>query len=230
MCGPNKSLLNDMNNTREQNDSDEFDEDRAHGRRFVVDWNEIVNYGSYFEEYEKEALQVIENLVTYLPEPIIYMPHENFIRAAIANYRQGSFSKETCLKEVEFHCKKIRNDDIKKHGFAKKRTFDADDYNFYENYLPQFRLVAKARLQEFLEYEPPLKFSLEAETYLRQLFLDDGYFNGMPFCLMDYRAATIFEYRKYLALYGETEAEASPLLSLVWCDQTGVKKETLLPV
>jgi hypothetical protein len=81
------------------------------------------------------------------------MPHEPFIRTLIAMHKQNYIAQDELIAELDFHFKQIRNDDLKKHGFANKRQFDEQDRALYDSCLPQYKQAAKDRLAAFIDHE-----------------------------------------------------------------------------
>lgn len=191
------------------------DHDIAYGRRFVIDWKVLEMSATCLPELESQALELIRYFVGYLPVPIIYMPHENFVRALIATYKSGNLSKDTFLDEVEFYAKQIRNDDMKKGGWVKYKSYDESDMTRYHSYLSPYKQAARQRLSELMGYEPSLQHSLDAELYLRELLQTDDFHTAMPNGETDHKAVTIVRYREAFLLEGEEAADNSDLIGLL---------------
>jgi len=65
-----------------------------------------------------------------------------------------------------------------------------------------------------LGFRPPLKYSLAAEISLRTLFEESYYRANLPFCSLDFKAATVVMYRKAYYLFDEATADESELMAL----------------
>lgn len=191
------------------NDSDDF-------RCFAMPWETLDTVAKCFPELEAKALRLIEYFLGYLPVPVIYMPHEAFIRTLIASYQNGTLRKDNLLDEVEFHAKRIRNDDMKKGGWVKYLVHDEADYKRYDMHLAIYKHIARDRLCELIGYEPSLDHSLEAELYLREFFQSDAFTSETPYCHIDHKAVTIVRYREAYLLQGEMTADDSDLMGLLY--------------
>ena len=196
--------------------TDEDQKKVAYGASQAISWKEIEASAKCYPEYETYTLLLIEGHLGYLPKPATYIPHEPFIRSVVANYKSGNIQEEQFLEELDFHCRRIRNDDMIKFAEITAEKYTEKDYNRYQSHLSVYKQSARDRLMSFLGMEPVLEHSIDAETFLRQLFQIDIYHDKLPFCEIDYRAATIYKYREALMLHGKETAEASSLVGLLY--------------
>ena len=202
-------------------DSGSSCDDHPYHSPFAMDWQEIITYSACLPHLEKQAQRLVDGFIGYLPLPMVYIRHEPFVRALIASFQSGNISEDVFLRETEFYTKMMRNDDMKKYGWARDDVFFDNNVEQYETNLSQYKQAARDRLSEFLDYEPSIEHSWDAEIYLRQVFTMDFYYKEMPYCLLDYRAVTIVKYREHLMLSSKEAADNSPLVGLLLCEQTG---------
>lgn len=186
--------------------------------RLALRWEVVQRAANCYPEYEERSLEVIENFLHYLPAPQIYIPHQPFIKSLIASEQRGALTEEQVIPELEFHCKRIRNDDMKKWGWAKQGKYKQSDYDLYETHLAAYKQKARQRLCEIIGFEPPLEHSLGAELYMRNVFLDDNYHDDQPYTLYEKRAVTIGLYREAMLEGGPEVADDSMLFGVFICN------------
>ncbi len=186
------------------------------GRRFVMHWDDFMSAASTLPQYEDRTRSLIQLRLGYLPPTeMVYLPYEPFLRSIFYAYDNGRLDGDVFLKEADDIICQIRNDDLKKHGFAPNGAFTESDYHFYKTHLPQFRDAARRRLSRILGYEPPIEHSLYAETHLRQLMQEDYYYDDMPpDDKVDHRSHTIYHYCWELIDNGMDAANASLLIRI----------------
>ena len=191
------------------------DESIEYGRRLVLDWNDFATAATSLPEYEEKSRTVITNMLGYLPPfPTVYMPYEPFIRSRISTYEKEGINALQFMEEIEFCVKKIRNDDLKKHGFVGKGPFSEQDYAYYETFRASNKETARRRLSRLLGYEPLVEHSLSAEIHLRQLIMEDYFHEELPLDKVDHRSFTIYHHTKHRIEHGLEAADASPLVRI----------------
>ena len=192
----------------------------------ALQWETVRLAASCYPEHDRESLFIIDNFLNYVPNPPIYIPHQPFIKSLSASFYRGALTEDQLVKELEFHCKRIRNDDMKKYGWAANRLYNDADYHRYDTHLGVFKQMARNRLCETIGGEPPLEHSLGAEIYMRQLFQLEDYHPDNPLTIFDNRAVTITSYREHLLLYGPEAADESILYGQYLCDYIGISPYT----
>lgn len=180
---------------------------------FATDWKTLLLDMKVHPEKEDEALLFLRRLLGYLPRPEIYSPHMPFMRTLHANCDSGIITEDTLADELDFHIKRVRNDDLKKSGnWQYKKMFSQAMYDFYESHLPEFKEVVRDRMKDFIGYYVDLEYSLEAELFMRECFNERLIAKKSPYDDIDLRAATVALYRETLFLHGEDEADDMLLL------------------
>ena len=198
------------------------EEELDHGRRFVMHWDDFMTTASTLPHYEARARSLIKLRLGYLPPTeIVYLPYEPFLRSLFSEYDNGRLEGDVFVKEADDIIKKIRNDDLNKHGFIPGGAFSESDYHYYETHLSLFKSAARQRLSRILGYEPPVAHSLFAETHMRQLMQEDYYYDDLPpGDKVDHRSYTIYHYCWELIANGGEAANAFALIrideDLVW--------------
>lgn len=192
----------------------------------ALQWDTVRRAATCYPEYDRESLFIIDNFLNYVPEPVIYIPHQPFIKSLSASFYRGSISEEQLVKELEFHCKRIRNDDMKKYGWAENRPYNDADYRLYDTHLAVYKQTARERLIDIVGSEPPLEYSLGAEIYLRQLVQREDYHSEMLPTIFDNRAVTITYYKECLLQHGPEAADESMLYGQYLCNYVGISPYT----
>jgi len=175
----------------------------------TLSWNDLEANAKAYPENEKNSLLWIKFFLGYIPKPHIYVPHLAFIQAFDTQLSASAIEKDVFYEEVEFHVKKIRNDDMKQGNWISSE-YQQDDYEYYETFLAQYKQQARSRLCTMLGYEPKLEYSLGAEVMLRQFFQFE-YLSADGLMPEDYKAATIAWYREIYFEHGAEGAEDSEL-------------------
>jgi len=201
---------------------DPFDPDL----NLALDWKLVERAAQTYPEYERESLFIIDNFLNYVPNPQIYLLHQPFIKALSASFYRGELTEEQLIPELEFHCRRIRNDDMKKYGWAVNRQYNEADYHRYDTHLAAYKQKARDRLSNIIGAEPPLEYSLGAEIYMRQIFLPDDYHDEQHYTIFEHRAVTITSYRDFLIRLGPEAADASLLYGQYLCDYIGISPYT----
>ena len=194
--------------------------------KLSLSWKTIQRNIDCYPAYEEASLRVIENFLYYLPASQIYIPHQPFIKALIALHQRGELTEAQLVLELDFHCKRIRNDDMKKYGWARQGKYEQVDYDLYETHLGAYKQKARQRLIEIICCEPPLECSLGAEIYLRNVFLPDDYHDKQPYTIYEKRAVTIGAYREALLDKGPEAADDSLLYGVYLSNYHGVSPYT----
>lgn len=159
----------------------------------------------------RKSLLVVKRFLGYVPYEDISLKYLPSIEAATNKYKRWRINRDCYYAEIEFLCKKMRNDDIVKFGGAKYKTHSDKDYSFYQSFFPEYKIMAQKRLSYFLRFEPQVEYSLYAETYLRPYVASDYFFPKMAFSYFDYRAASIYLFRELLLQEGREAAEEAQL-------------------
>lgn len=186
--------------------------DLKNGHRYALSWSDMAAYNTVLTGYEEEAQEQIEKYLGYVPHPTIFMPHEPYIRSELQRFHAGVIAEEAFDRNVQEHVRHIRNDDMKKDGWAEPVEYTAADYDAYDTVLVPYRDAARTRLAGLLEYEPDLRVSLGAEIYLRELLAMDSYASSWGLTAMDAKAMNIVRYRQVLFEYGVEGADQSILI------------------
>jgi hypothetical protein len=173
----------------------------------AVSWTDIERASNISPFETKIRLLWIKAYLGYVPTYDIYLPHLPFIHVLVDKVEKGLMEPDVFVDELLFQVKQMRNADMKKFGWVSKKEFTEEDYAYYDSYLADYKQAARERLCKLLTYEPKLEYSLYAEIYLRELFIEDRFYNDMPFCDMDYKAATIAHYRETYLRFGEKAAD-----------------------
>ena len=195
-------------------DSKRFDDAYAEavveGRRYMVQWNDLVTAATILSELEEEGRDLIERHLGYLPSDNVILPYESYIRGLLHSYKQGQMTTDNFHQQVDDHVRLIRNADMT-HNLC--LAYDADIYQNYHEMYSHYGYAAKSRLSGFLGYEPKLEHSLIAEMWMRDVMAKDTFKLPAYICAVDYKAITLIKYREILLEYGKVAADASPFLT-----------------
>ena len=162
----------------------------------VYRWSDIETSANTLPAYTEEALNQIVVQLGYLPKRQITLPYEPFIRAALLSYDQHS-DIDRLYDECKPYIRQICMKDMEPHKLVK---YEADIYEAYETYLPEYQDKARSRIVRFLGREPKLENSVKAELIMREKIADDRIFLGDERTIHDSEVLTIIEYREWLSI------------------------------
>lgn len=182
-------------------------------RQYSAGWDAVAGCANVHSEYANEAENLIEKLLGYLPFPTIYLPHEVFIRALIADKNKSVLTEVEFNDQLNIHVNNIRNDDMRIDGWIDDLSYSEKDFEYYNSFQNCYASMARERLVQHLGYEPDLQHSLYAETYLRNLILLDTYTSKWPTTSFDRKAITIVKFREIFTSEGIEAANKSPLIA-----------------
>lgn len=192
-------------------DTDCFEEALDVAGQETLYWRHVELTSTVLPKLEKAATSLIERRLGYLPIKSAYLPFETYLRTLIAQFHRNEISDERFNSKAEEAIKLIRNEDIKRGGWMKKIEFDDRDYASYENFMPAYKINARNRIEKLLGYEPELKYSLHAETFMRKFLQYDTHWNESWY-EFDFKCITLLKYREYYLTQGKEAADKSPLL------------------
>ncbi len=192
---------------------DELKEDIKWGNRYLMFWDDFKDSAEILPQYSEEARQQIQKHLGYIPEQVIILPHEPFLRTLIHSYKSGSISEKEFNDSVCAQVMHIRNDDMNKGGWTKDLPYTEYGLNVYNTYLLQYKDAAKKRIASFMGYEPPLEHSITAEIMIRELHTHDNFNEGMPWTPWDYKAMTVLVYTIAMLTINQEAANEMPLLA-----------------
>ncbi|MBS0645191.1 MAG: hypothetical protein JSR97_01185 [Verrucomicrobia bacterium] len=183
-----------------------------HNRK-LINWQELVDYESLYPEHKERAEKLIRICLGYMPpETGSFFYYEGKIRKAIERFNIEKYSEQMHFDEVYAIVTDIRNEDMKKDNFCRDE-YNERDMEAYTTYgLVPYSQIARDRLAHYLGYYPELKYSLEAELFLRYYLADDKLILNEKITAYDLRAMTIVKYREVLLTKGQEAADISPLV------------------
>lgn len=197
-------------------------EEIADQNRKAMSWKNIELNARCYPEHHEMAMRVIRSYLGYVPPIEITTEFEATLQSLIANYNGGNISKEDFYKLGVSHIKHMRNKDIYKHHWDSDAKMSEADFKRYETHLPAYKHLARERLERFVR-DPVLEYSHGIEVHLRQLFQSDQFHRDSPPHLFEYRAVSIYMYRKFLFEFGRQAANGSPLLGIQLILRSGKK-------
>lgn len=177
-------------------------------------WTDLQSSIICAPEQKNLALTYIKRFLGYIPAEHIYLPHLSFIQILLRNSETYLMPVEQFWLEMTEQMKLLRNDDMKKDGWLDRFCPSSDTRSFSKAFLSQYKEQARNRLCSLLGFEPKMKYSLEAELYLRTLFQEDYFKPNFPFGPMDFKAAAVVMYRMDYYEFGEKVADQSDLIAL----------------
>lgn len=177
------------------------------GRRNALRWDEIVLSETRNTDLRQHAYNLIWYILGYLPIEAIFLPYEPMLRALASEHRSGRL-REGFFEEVEFYAKHMRNADMRDYS---QLPYTANELRAYHDNWHPYGKMARDRLVGFLDYEPPVEHSLEAELYLRDYLNDDTIVPTETIADYDLKAITMLLYREVLLTDGRDAADASPV-------------------
>ncbi|HRH03867.1 MAG TPA: hypothetical protein PLN13_03505 [Bacteroidia bacterium] len=198
-------------NTVFKGNADRFEEALEAAGHETLYWKHIELTCKVLPELEKNAAALIERRLGYLPIKSVYLPFETFLRTLIAQFHRNEITDERFTAKAEQAITLIRNEDIRRGGWMRKIEFDDKDYDSYENFMPAYKINARNRIVKLLGYEPELRYSLHAETFMRKFLQFDTHWNECWY-EFDFKCITLLRYREYYLTQGKEAAEKSPLL------------------
>ena len=158
----------------------------------VYSWDDIHASAVAYEQFTEAALREIYYQLGYLPKRQSTLPDEPFIRHCMAEYVIHG-DQDKLWNDCNPHVLNIWHRDMKPHTVEK---YPQHIYNAYENFLPEFKDAARARLIKFLKQEPQIEHSVYAELLLRKKTADESVYLGDEATAYDLEAMTITEYRR----------------------------------
>ena len=181
-------------------------------RQYSAGWDAVAGCANLYSEHSNEAENLIEKFLGYLPFPTIYLPHEVFIRALIADRNNSAVTEDEFRDQINVHLINIRNDDMRIDGWIEDLSYSEKDFEYYGPFQNCYASMSRERLVQHLGYEPDLQHSLYAETYLRSLILLDTYTSDWPTTSFDKKAITVVKFREIFTSRGIEAANNSPLI------------------
>ncbi len=203
-------------------DAEKYFADIREGHRKAIQWDNLVSSAFILPELETDALELIKQLLGYLPDALLTIPQEPFIRSLLHNYRNGGMTIDDLFSQAEEHIKQIRNEELINNACL---TYPRALYGQYFSSLPEVAAKVKTRLTRFLGYEPALEHSLVAELNFQDCLLDDTMHFTEMLSRADIQSITIIKYREVLMAKGKTAADASPLVAMEIIAEHCVKKQ-----
>lgn len=182
----------------------------------AIAWEDIVEYQTVLIEHKDYALKMVWVMLgyTFWSERHRYRS-EIKIRRLTERYNKKELTDDEYLDDVSSTLKELRNLDMRVNNFCKLehserdiRRYAIEDDILYSN-------DAREKLAHFLGYYPDLKYSLEAELYLRSyMSYTQKYFSKEDETDAVVRAMTIVKYREVLLHDGQEAADRSPLVGI----------------
>ncbi len=191
----------------------------------TMSWQEVLGYEDDFPEHKERAKKFIRLLLGYVP-PIdgTYFTQEQKIRKAIERYNVEKYSAEKHFDELYAIATEMRNHDMKRDDFC-RLEYNERDIEAYTTYnLVPYSQIARDRLSHFLGYYPELRYSLDAEIFLRDCLADDKFYPQEEITAYDMRSITIVKYREILLNEGATTADKSSLFGFEWAKENVLEK------
>ena len=185
--------------------------DLHESRRKVIHWDSLVASASVLPELEVDAQELIKQLLGYLPQALLTLQVEPFIRALLHNYRSGGLTTDELFDQAEEYIKPIRNADPADNTCL---TYERRLYRKYFLISAELSNKVRDRLTKFLGYEPALEHSLVAELNLYNCLIDDTMHFSETLSRADIQAIAIIKYRETLLAKGIDAADASPLVAM----------------
>lgn len=172
---------------------------------------------SYLPQYEIIATTKISHRLGYLPSIDTYKWHEFYIRELIHHYLSGGciyYSEESFNDAVDIHIKHIRNADVQDIIAAPEYT--REDIERYNHHLPEFKELAQKNIAYLMGYVPDLRYSLDAELYLRGFLASKSSGERNIITPVEYRTVNAISYREHFLKYGIEAANNSPIIGREW--------------
>lgn len=175
-----------------------------------IRWHELVSDVTTLPDYEHVAIFTIKERLGYLPPYYAVVQFLPYLKSVLHQFHGGKFSSIGMVDEVDDCIRFIRNEDMKRHT-----TFLYDDhmYKHYDSFLSLYRVQARDRLVQVLDYAPEVDISAEAEIVLRTAFADEQLHLSDSLTEHDMRAIAMVKYREILVDQGYDAAAASPLVA-----------------
>lgn len=186
--------------------------DNKRGIAFTLGWSDFAAYAAIYPQHEQCAKDAIDRMLGYLPHPNITIPHEVFIRTLMEQHVTGAISDEEYTSGLVTHVTHIRNDDMTKLGWVKRRNPTTEEYREYSNTLTDFKNRVSYKVEKFFGEVPELVYSLQAEMMLRNLMRDNLWLDIPELTPFDFRAFTIIAFRKAYLTNGSHAANHTPLV------------------
>ncbi|MBN8698717.1 MAG: hypothetical protein J0L54_03835 [Chitinophagales bacterium] len=194
-------------------DVEKYRTDTEQYNRNIISWQELVDYDSLYPEHKERAKKLIRICLGYMPPEVgTFFYNESKIRKAIERYNIEKYSEQKHFDEVYAIATIMRNEDMKIDNFCRLEYDERDMRAYTSTGLIPYSQIARDRLAHFLGYYPDLKFSLEAELFLRYYLADDNLIPKEKITAYDLRAMTIVKYREVLLKEGQVAADKSPLI------------------
>lgn len=182
---------------------------------YRIDWNDIDLAAKYGSEYQKSVLKWVRNHLGYVPHEGVLMPYMAMAQSIIKNAVESVVPLEITTKEFLKLARSIRRDDMFKGDWVKS-ILNPYYQTMYDSELKEYKQKARDRLCTFIEYEIQVEHSFLAEIYLRNMFTFENYHEGMRYCNMDMKAATIALYHEAYHTEGPQAAYESILFGLMY--------------
>lgn len=186
--------------------------DREQYNRNIISWQELVDYDNLYPEHKERAEKLIRICLGYIPpQEGSFFYYEAKIRKAIERFNVEKYCEQKHFDEIYAIVTDMRNEDMKMDNFC-RLEYNHRDMEAYTTYgLVPYSQIARDRLAYYLGYYPDLKYSLEAELFLRYYLADDKPLPKEKITVYDMRAMTIVRYREALLNEGQEAADKSPL-------------------
>ena len=194
-------------------DVEKYRADTEQTNRNIISWQELVDYDSLYPEHKERAEKLIRICLGYMPpEAGTFFYNEAKIRKAIERFNVEKYSEQKHFDEIYAIATIMRNEDMKMDNFCRLEYEERDMRAYSVHGLIPYSQIARDRLAHYLGYYPKLKYSLEAELFLRYYLADDKFILNEKITAYDLRAMTIVKYREVLLNDGQEAADKSPLV------------------
>lgn len=179
-------------------------------RKDAIEWSDLCASETSLSEHKEVARIMVQQMLGYVPLPGILARHEPFIRALIAQRKAGNITQQAFLDDLRKCIVLLRNDDMHMDCWMLRMAYTFDDYVEYETTLAEYKDQSRARITKLLGYAPDLRFSLDAEIFLRKYFAMEG-LDPFKVTDADYTVITAIKYREAYLTKGKDAANALPL-------------------
>ncbi|MEJ7659608.1 MAG: hypothetical protein WKG07_08260 [Hymenobacter sp.] len=172
---------------------------------------DLLNAATILPELKDEAIDLIGRRLGYLPlDELATIKYEPFLRVLIKQYQNRQLKEEAFASQAEDLIKMVRQSDMRHEPFI--IAYEPRHYALYETQQADYKSIVRNRISRFLGYAPDLRYSLNAELWLRHMMTRSLLWEIEDETDFDRRAITVIKYRELLLADGLDAADCHALL------------------
>lgn len=185
--------------------------------RRALQWKSIQAYGEYLPELEYTVEAIVSRRLGYDVSEDVLIPYSPHLRLLIHQFQnQEIISWEEFKDRADALLMFIRNREIRAGKWVERLDYTADDYRYYETYLPEHKEQARKMVTEFLGYAPAVENSLFVETMIRGMIARHAPLDPASLRFIRFKSRTIIKYIEVMRAEGKDAADSSPLCGYDW--------------